>query len=470
MPGKIDVNLEEIMTTQQDLYVNFNSKLFIRRQQLKDQFIGEATLNIQGSEKTTNINSDAFEILELLDRDYTIGKCTEILANKYGMDKKILSEVTVGIVKEFIENNMAELSETAIKKEPVVPACLDNNFLIKAVNIELLSKCNLKCRHCYGEFGPESSAELSTDTVISILDQLKILQCRNIIFTGGEVLLRDDFLDILEYGDQHNFGLSFLTNGILVTPGMAERLSKIEGLAIQVSIDGSTAELHDALRGKGSFRRAMQGLELLKYTGCELYIAAVLNKINYKTIEEMSELAKRVNAQLNIAIMLKSGQATRNLDELYIEPSLYYDICKNGNSDHLPSSIPAHESNDTPSDGYINRCNAGKKRFSIRANGDIVTCHFFPQIDKFLMGNIYQSDIADILHNYNREERLGDLNALNIKGCKNCLHVEKCKGGCVAIAYAEYGDINHPDPFSCARHRALSSGDGAKALIKTGAR
>lgn len=443
----------------QNLYVNFNNKLFIRRQKSKDQFIGDATLKISGFEKVLNINPNAFEILELLDRDFTIRECVETLASRYVMDKKILSGIVNEIVNQFKENGMAELSEMIpIKKEPVVPACLENDFFIKSVSIELLSKCNLKCRHCYGEFGPEDTDELSTETMISILDQLKALQCRHITFTGGEVLLRDDFLEILEYGSHHNFSLTFLTNGTLVTPGMVERLAKIEGLEIQVSVDGSTAEIHDSLRGKGSFDRAIRGLELLKNTGCKLYIAMVLNKSNYKILEEMEDLAKRMNAELNISTMIKSGQAARNLRELYIEPSLYYDICKNDTSGHLEESIQVYESGDTPLDEYIERCNAGKRRFSIKANGDVVPCHLLPHIDKFLMGNVHQSGIADIVYNYNREERLGDLNAFDIRGCNNCPHVAKCKGGCIAVAYAEYGDINDRDPFTCTWFRALSEG------------
>jgi radical SAM protein with 4Fe4S-binding SPASM domain len=443
----------------QNLYVNFNSKLFFRRHQSKDQFTGDATLNISGSEKVLNINPDAFEILELLDRNLTIRACVETLESRYGMDKKILSGIVNEIVNQFKENGMAELSETApLRKKSFIPACLENDFLIKAVNVELLSKCNLKCRHCYGEFGPGSTSELSTKTVICILDQLKILQCKNIIFTGGEVLLRDDFLDILEYGDYQNFSLSFLTNGTLVTPGMVERLGKIEGLEVQVSVDGSTAEVHDFLRGKGNFDRAIRGLELLKNTGCNLYIAMVLNKSNYKNLEEMETLAKRMNAELNISTMIKSGEAVRNLRELYIEPSFFYDICKMDTSNHIKESNQVHDSDDIPTDGYIERCNAGKGRFSIKANGDVVTCHLFPHIDKFLMGSIHQSSITDIVYNYNREERLGDLNAFNIKECKNCPHIAKCKGGCMAVAYAEYGDINNPNPFSCAWFRALSEG------------
>jgi radical SAM protein with 4Fe4S-binding SPASM domain len=443
-------------------YFKFNQDLFFRRMQLVDQFIGTVTIDSFDNKEIMAVNQDAYEILELLDHNVTIGECIDTLAEKYEVEKKILTTTITSIINELVKKGMGEISQSAPgKKQPVVPACLklESDFPVNAANIDLLSKCNLKCKHCYGEYGIDRDEVLSTDTVFSLLDQLKDLHCTEVSFSGGEVFLHENFPDILEYAHGYNFKLSFLTNATLITPDVVEGLQKIGHMTIQVSLDGHCAEIHDAFRGvKGSFEKAFRALKMLKKAGFSLVISHVVNQTNYKSIEAMSDLANELNISLKSGPLVKYGNAVSNLEEVYINPETYYDMYKTSRLNH-PEESPKQngdDDNSSTSTDYIERCAAGKRSFTIKTNGDVLPCEIFPQTDKFIMGNIYRSGIREIVYNFDREKRMADFNALNLQKCKSCELVAKCKGGCLAMAYFERGSLDVLDPFSCAKHRALN--------------
>ena len=290
----------------------------------------------------------------------------------------------------------------------------------------------------------------------ALLDQLKDLHCTEVSFSGGEVFLHENFLDILEYAHGYNFKLSFLTNGTLITPDLVEKLKKIGHMKIQVSIDGHSAGIHDAFRGvKGSFEKAVRAVKMLKNAGFSLVISHVVNQTNYKFIQAMADLANEHKVSLKSGPLVKYGNAVCNLDELYIDPGTYYDMYKASKLNHPDESPRQNGDNDNSPADYIERCAAGKRSFTIKANGDVLPCGILPQTDKFIMGNIYRSGIKEIVYNFDREKRIADFNALNLKKCKECGSVAACKGGCPAMAYFESGRLDELDPFSCAKYRAL---------------
>jgi radical SAM protein with 4Fe4S-binding SPASM domain len=429
---------------------------------LKDQFAGSVTINEFDTKKELAINPDTYEILELLDQKLSIPQCADILAKRYDLDKAALTKTVNRILDEFIENGMISLQDSLpAGRKRQVPDCLrlDHDFSLNTVAINVLTKCNLKCLHCYGEFGITRNEKLEKETVFSIIDQLKELHCSEINFTGGEVFLYQDIFDILEYAKRKNLKVSLMTNGTLVTPDIVERLKKIGYMKIQVSIDGTTAEIHDLFRGvKGSFKKSMRALKMLKEAGFSMEIAFVAHKKNCDSVPAIYDLADEMGVELKVGPLVKLGNAVRHLDDFYIEPAVYYDIYRTIRKNRLRTDNDSvnNESKKNPPEKYLERCIAGAKSIAIKANGDILPCEIFPQIDKFIMGNIYKASLKEIVYNFDREKRITDFNALSLKKCKNCELITTCKGGCMATAYAETGSFNELDPFSCARHRALN--------------
>src|SRR6058998_2074459 len=103
------------------------------------------------------------------------------------------------------------------------------NTIVNA-QIELTYGCNLHCVHCYTDCYNRPDLikrELSYAEVTRILDQLAAEGCLWVCFTGGEIFMRKDFLDIYAYAKQKGFLITLFTNGTLFTEALADYLRNI---------------------------------------------------------------------------------------------------------------------------------------------------------------------------------------------------------------------------------------------------
>jgi len=128
---------------------------------------------------------------------------------------------------------------------------------------ELTYACNLQCVHCLSASGRRDPRELSTQECMRVVDELERMQVFYVNIGGGEPTLRPDFWDLLDYSVAHHVGVKFSTNGTRLDKQAARRLARTDYVDVQISIDGATADVNDAVRGIGSFvmaRRAMDNL------------------------------------------------------------------------------------------------------------------------------------------------------------------------------------------------------------------
>src|SRR4051794_21224324 len=128
---------------------------------------------------------------------------------------------------------------------------------------ELTYACNLQCVHCLSSSGQRDPRELTTAEAKHVLDELRDLQVFYINIGGGEPMVRRDFFDVVEHSIGNGIGVKFSTNGAFIKPDTAARLTAMDYLDIQISLDGLDAPTNDAVRGDGSYamaRRAMDNL------------------------------------------------------------------------------------------------------------------------------------------------------------------------------------------------------------------
>lgn len=129
--------------------------------------------------------------------------------------------------------------------------------------------CNLACRHCFNASGPRAPwlAPLDPDIVRRAIAEAEALGVKEFYFTGGEPLLHPDLFPLLECA-LAVAPTTLLTNGVLMDEAIADRLAAIAeasrySLEVRVSLDGATAEENDAVRGRGSFDKALRAARLL---------------------------------------------------------------------------------------------------------------------------------------------------------------------------------------------------------------
>ncbi len=178
---------------------------------------------------------------------------------------------------------------------------LRSEFL-SSVKIKLTSLCNLRCRMCK-YWHNSSEVALSTTRWLEILSELAELGCKKVHFSGGEVFLRRDFIQLVEHASQLGLKVNLTTNGTLITRDRLRRLIRARPNSISFSLDGPKAHIHDAIRGiPGSFERTCRTIRrVLSYGNRygktpKVRINFVIMTCNYKKLPDMVRLAARLGA------------------------------------------------------------------------------------------------------------------------------------------------------------------------------
>ena len=242
------------------------------------------------------INITAREVLRHCDGETKISDIIRLLAdkNKVSDEKSEVEKVRHGVL-EFI----SEALKYKIIKLDCSPSLhrlnitgSDKCFIPQHMSVELTSECNLECLYCYRESGPHRTDWLSGDQLIGVLKRLAEKGLRSVEITGGEPLLHPDFDEILEFCVDTFHQIALLTNGTLIDERIAKRL-KEGNVLVQLDLDGSCGDLHDAIRGRaGAFRRTKWAIRTLVKHGVSVRVAMNVIKENIFDIENTLLLSK----------------------------------------------------------------------------------------------------------------------------------------------------------------------------------
>ena len=186
-----------------------------------------------------------------------------------------------------------------------------------AGSIELTSRCNLRCVHCYvGQPVADRRAmetELTRCEWYSILDQIVDEGCLWLLLTGGEPLIRPDFLDIYSYAREKGLLITLFTNATTITTYIADYLAEQRPLAIEVTLYGRTQQTYERITGvAGSHKRCMRGIELLMERNLPLKLKSVGLTLNRHELSDLQSYAEELGVKFNydceINMRLDGGQ------------------------------------------------------------------------------------------------------------------------------------------------------------------
>ena len=171
--------------------------------------------------------------------------------------------------------------------------------LLRDVKIKLTSRCNLRCVMCK-YWRTEREDALDSGRWRAVFAEMVTLGCRKVHFSGGEVFLRRDFLDLAEAAVGLGLKVNVTTNGTLVDRERARRLAAIGVNSVSISLDGPTARVHDAIRGQAqAFRRSLRTIRRLRAYSDRLRIRInfVVMRHNVRRLPAMVRLAAALGAQ-----------------------------------------------------------------------------------------------------------------------------------------------------------------------------
>ncbi|MBN1905355.1 MAG: mycofactocin radical SAM maturase [Deltaproteobacteria bacterium] len=312
------------------------------------------------------------------------------------------------------------------------------------VTWEITLKCNLHCVHCLSGSGEASKDELTTSECMRLIDELSAIKVFQVNIGGGEPFIREDFLDLLDYSHKKGLVTCVSTNGTLIDNTIARRLAKMEMLYLQVSLDGVDEATNDTIRGKGTYRKIINAIETLTANNVKFSINTVLTRTNFEQLESLRDMAGKYGSELRVSRFRPSGRGKASKADLgpTAEQLEYFaawleghDLVKTGDSFFCLTSDHRREKG-------LDMCGAAKMTCCVSPGGNVYPCAFM-QEPPFYSGNVRRESIKKIWDNSLIFKQFRNI---NVKSCMTCYRFEVCRGGCPAMAYHTYHDINMPDP------------------------
>jgi len=323
------------------------------------------------------------------------------------------------------------------------------------VTWEITLKCNLHCVHCLSSAGEVRDTELSTEECRGLIDQWADLKVFQVNIGGGEPFAREDFIDLMAHAHEKGLVTCVSTNGLLVDRSLAKRLAEFPMLYLQVSLDGATEEVNDAIRGQGTYRRILEAMDCLSREEVPFSINTVLTRRNYPQLNALRNLAKEYGAELRVSRFRPSGRGKKSMDELgphkeqleaFAEWLERHDRVRTGDSFFCLTSEKRRIKG-------LDMCGAAKMTCCVSPCGKVYPCAFL-QEETFLCGEVRSQRFKEI---WDRSTVLRQFRSLEVQSCSKCYRFESCRGGCPAMAFHMYHDISMPDP-ECLVNLKLGAG------------
>ena len=361
---------------------------------------------------------------------------------------------------------------------------------LQSVDVDITARCNLRCLYCYHFDNPDMEyVDLPTSEWLAFFRELGRLGVQSVTLAGGEPFARADLAELVDGIVAAGLRFTILSNGGLLTDEMASHL-RASGRcdAVQISVDGSRPETHDAARGEGSFEGAMHGLSLLREHGLSVTARVTVHHFNVDDLEATAALlldklglpAIGTNAagylgscrlhgealQLSVA---ERERAMRTLTALAARYPGRIDASAGPLADARMWRL-MEEARGTGAPrfelgGYLTACGCPWNRLAVLADGSIVVCNMLPHL---VLGHVSVDDIGEVwrAHPVLWHHRLRSQTPLaGFAFCRSCPYTEYCTGNCPGPAYTLTGSADHPSPDSCLRDYLASGGSLVEGTV-----
>jgi mycofactocin radical SAM maturase len=328
---------------------------------------------------------------------------------------------------------------------------------------ELTYACNLACVHCLSSSGRRDPRELTTAECKTVIDTLQRMQVFYVNIGGGEPTVRPDFWELLDYSTAHQVGVKFSTNGIKLDAAAARRLAASDYVDVQISLDGATAGVNDAVRGAGSHAAATRAMANLAEAGFRGFkISVVVTRHNVSQLDAFKQIADEHGAQLRLTRLRPSGRGADVWPELHptiAQQRELYDWLTGHGDQVLTGDSFFHLSPYGKALPGLNMCGAGRVVCLVDPVGDVYACPFAIH-QNFLAGNVREPGGFEAV--WQASALFAELRQPQTGGaCRSCGSFDSCRGGCMAAKFFTGLPLDGPDP-ECVR----GHGQAALAAVR----
>jgi radical SAM protein with 4Fe4S-binding SPASM domain len=317
-----------------------------------------------------------------------------------------------------------------------------------SVQLDLTYRCNERCIHCYLDH--DDHGEMTTAEIKDLLDQMADAGVFFLTISGGEILMRRDFFEILEHAHARTFSIKLKTNGVLIRKKEAERIRALGVESVQISVYSHRAEVHDAItKMPGSFRQSIEAIRRLRTLGLHVTMANVLmvqNAYDYPGVRALAaELGAKCTLDPTITPMMDGD---RSILELNVDKAALREVFRDsalvGNVEEFcapPQGVDEDALDMLP-------CSAGHTACYVSPYGDVYPCVQFP----LPSGNVRRTKFVDIWRDSPQLNEVRSIRLRDMPSCSQCTHGATCTR-CPGLAYLE-GNMRGPSYQDCEKSYA----------------
>jgi Fe-coproporphyrin III synthase len=353
----------------------------------------------------------------------------------------------------------------------------------RSVDVDITSRCNLRCRYCY-YFDNEAVnyIDLPTGDWLQFFDELGKCSVMEVSLAGGEPFIREDLPELLDGIVRNRMRFSILSNGTLIDDDIAAFIAGTGRCNyVQVSVDGSTSEVHESCRGKGSFIGAMRSIRILQQHDLPVAVRVTIHHHNVYDLENIASMllddlglkgfSTNSSGFLGTCRMNQVDVLLTPLDRIAAMKTLLrlkeaYKGRISAASGPLADAIAwsrmersrKRKDPPLPQGGYLTACGCTRSRIAVRSDGTLTPCSLLSHIE---LGRINCNSMEEIWQENQELDKLRRRVCISLKEfefCKSCPYIPYCTGNCPSLAYNLTNQVNHPSPDSCLSHFIKEAG------------
>ena len=315
--------------------------------------------------------------------------------------------------------------------------------------LELTSRCNLKCVHCY--LGPQEEQrkkrdlEMSTQRVKGLIDDLANNGCLYLIITGGDPMVRKDFPEVYTYAKEKGMVVTIFCDGVLVTDKIVKLFQQLPPFNVDISVYGSTAATYEAITQiKGSFPKFLKGIDRLKEGGIPFSLKTVLMTINKHELGAMRNAAAALGVNFRVDSAIFPCLPTQDHEplDLRVAPDEAVEL-ELSDPKQLKNWLDfADQHKNSPDSDELYTCGAGVTNFYVDplgfASPCLMTTNYRYPVEENGFAGLWDNELIQLHSKKPREEY----------GCNSCEMKVACTG-CPAFNFQENGHEDIKSDYNC---------------------
>jgi len=294
------------------------------------------------------------------------------------------------------------------------------------LHIEIISKCNERCIHCYIPHDNKVSY-IEPDLFYNVLDQCKNMRLLHLTLSGGEPMLHKNFCDFLRKCKKYDFSVNVLSNLTLLNDEIIKEMKANPLLGVQVSLYSMDSNIHDEItQMKGSLEKTKNAILKLIENDIPLQISCPIMKQNKNCYDEVIRWAEKhkIHVGVDYGIIARYNNTTENLScrlSMNEIKQVINDKVANDSKYIEQIEIEAEKKKNMTSNDFV--CSVCHSSICIADNGNIFPCAGWQD---YIVGNIKEASLNDIWENSQKVQYLRSLQKKDFPKCIQCPDKEYC--------------------------------------------